>query len=231
MIKTTKFAAVTALALVLGAPAVLAQGQNQTAPGQDQTATEQNGTANVPSLMEIERTVMVRSPTPIEPNVIQNLNTSLQDAIGTAENNTNAKNSNSKAFAASFADVNGTPLYRVATANDLSIYQVQIDAHTGKPIGLAKIFPTGELTPADRAMLANLPNANTSLSDAIGNATGKLGGHAVGAILTRRNGALAYDVTVVNKNGMLQQALVNEANGNVAELPAGNAGYGSSQSR
>jgi hypothetical protein len=107
MRKTTKFAAATALALVLGAPAVFAQGQNQTATGQDQTvtgqdqtATEQNGTANVPTLMEIERTVMVRSPTPIEPNVIQNLNTSLQDAIGTAEGNTNANNSNSKAFAA-----------------------------------------------------------------------------------------------------------------------------------
>ena len=72
-----------------------------------------------------------------------------------------------------------------------------------------------------------LPNAKTSLSDAVGNATGKLGGKAIDAAIIEANGQIAYDVTVVN-NGQVQKASVDRANGKVAALPVPEEGSGSS---
>lgn len=211
MLKTTTLAGAAALALAFGVPAAFAQSAGMTFP-------------------QLENGITTPTPTASEIQTVQNANTSLNDAIGTAQNNTNAKNSKAEAFAAGFADVNGAPLYHVDVTSNGSIYKMQIDANTGKPIGQAKIIPQSQLSKADSALLASLPNAKTSLSDAVGNATGKFGGKAFSAVLTDNNGVPAYHVTVVN-NGQVTQASVDQANGNVAALPAGTEGYGSSSQK
>jgi uncharacterized membrane protein YkoI len=212
MLKTTSMAAAAALALALGTPAAFAQSSSGM------------------TLPQLERGMHNETPTPDQIQMVQNAKTSLSDAINTAQSNTNGQNSNAEAFAASFADVNGAPLYRVDVASNGSIYKMQIDANTGKPIGEAKIIPQSQLSRADGTLLATLPNAKTTLADAVGNATGKLNGKAFSAALTDMNGQPAYDVTVVD-NGQVKQASVDQVNGNVAALPAGTEGYGSSNQK
>jgi uncharacterized membrane protein YkoI len=199
MIRTTTVAAATALALVLGIPAAFAQSSTTPLP------QAQNAALNI-------------TPTASTVTMFDSVKTSLPDAISTAEGNTNGQNSNSKAFAGSFVNDNGAPVYLVDTLSDHSVYQLQIDANTGKPIGQAKIIQESQLPQQESTLLATLANAKTSLSDAIGNATGKLGGKAIDAAITEANGQIAYYVTVVN-NGQVQKASVDQGNGKVASLP------------
>lgn len=208
MIRTTTVAAATALALVLGVPAAFAQ------------------SAVVP-LTQAQNAAVNETPTASTIKMFDNAKTTLPNAISTAEANTNAPNSNSRAFAAAFVNDNGAPIYLVDTLSNDSIYQLQIDANTGKPIGDAKIIRESQLPEPERTLLATLPNAKTSLSNAIGNATGKLGGKAIDAAMTEANGQIVYDVTVVN-NGEIQKASVDQANGKVAALPVPGEGSGSS---
>jgi uncharacterized membrane protein YkoI len=208
MIRTTTVAAATALALVLGVPAAFAQSSTTPLP------QAQNAALNI-------------TPNASMVTMFDNAKTSLPDAISTAEGNTNGRNSNSKAFAASFVNDNGTPVYLVDTLSDHSVYQLQIDANTGKPIGQAKIIQESQLPQQERTLLATLPEAKTSLSDAVGNATGKLGGKAIDAAITEANGQIAYDVTVIN-NGQVEKASIDQANGKVAALPVPGEGSGSS---
>jgi uncharacterized membrane protein YkoI len=126
MIRTTTVAAATALALVLGVPAAFAQ-------------------SAVAPLTQAQNAAVNERPTPATIKMFENVNTSLPNAIGTAESNTNGQNSNSRAFAAAFVNDNGAPIYLVDTLSNDSIYQLQIDANTGKPIGDAKIIRESQL--------------------------------------------------------------------------------------
>lgn len=208
MIRTTTVAAATALALVLGVPAAFAQ-------------------SAVTPLTQAQNAAVNERPTSATIKMFENINTSLPNAIGTAEANTNAPNSNSRAFAAAFVNGNGAPIYLVDTLSNNSVYRLQIGPNAGKPIGNAKILEESQLPQQERTLMATLPNAKTSLSDAIGNAMGKLGGKAIDAAITEANGQIAYDVTVVN-NGQVQKASVDQANGKVAALPVPGEGSGSS---
>ncbi len=208
MKKTTRLAAATAMVLVLGVPAAFAQSSGMT-------------------ITKAQNTAMTQTPSASTIKLFEQAKTALPDAISTAEQNAAGQNENSKAFAAAFVDQNGTPVYLVDTAANNSVYELQIDANSGKPIGNAKITKESELNSQAKTMLSALPNAKTSLADAIGNATGKLGGKAINAAMTDNNGQMGYIVTVVD-NGQVKKASVDQANGNVAALPETGGGYGSS---
>lgn len=169
----------------------------------------------------------------------QQAKTSLEQAIGTAQDHTNGK-----AVMAAFQDENGKPVYRVTTLQNNAIWQGRIDANSGDLVGNGKTTQVSELSQKDQTLLKEVQSAPNSLKDAINAAEGAVqnnnnnqasnnnneqnNGKAIAAALQSQQGKLAYKIDVV-RNHQIEAMNVNPTTGKVAsEAGAMTEGSGSS---
>ncbi|MEA2904764.1 MAG: hypothetical protein QOI12_2151 [Alphaproteobacteria bacterium] len=94
----------------------------------------------------------------------------------------------------------GTPVYKVRTRRDLTVWDSEIDARTGQVIGAGATTPEAQLGDDDRSELAGLVRVpSASLLQAVVTAENS-GGKVVSAEVEEINGRSAYELIVV-KNG------------------------------
>ena len=135
------------------------------------------------------------------------------DAISAVE-----RQSRGKAVDIAFALDHGKRVYRVKTYQDGAVWEGTLDATTGALIGRGKTTNEAQLDQEDRAELAGLKSARTSLTEAVANVQRQLGGKAFDAGLEQKGGNVVYEIKLV-KNGSVLGATVDLASGQVTPDP------------
>jgi uncharacterized membrane protein YkoI len=136
------------------------------------------------------------------------------DAISTVE-----RQSRGKAVDISFALDHGKRIYRVKTYQNGAVWEGTLDATTGALIGHGKTTNEARLDAEDRAEIAGLKTARTSLAEAVVNVQTQLGGKAFDAGLEQKGGNVVYEISLV-KDGSVVGATVDPASGQVSPDPA-----------
>jgi uncharacterized membrane protein YkoI len=115
-----------------------------------------------------------------------------------------------KAIDASFEAKADAPAYRVKVYYNNLVWEGLVDANTGKLIGRATTTPENRLDQEDRAELAALHQAKTTLAEAVKAAERHTGGQAIDPGLEQRSGTVAYEIQIV-KDGAVHRLKVDPA--------------------
>ena len=192
MHRMTGFAALLASVLVAAAPlaAAVAQPANQPA----------KPPANAPG-----------NPPPVGPKealaAFGKAKITLTDAVAAGE-----QQSGGKAVDATFGGGSSNPAYRVTIYRNKTLWEGLFDANTGKPIGQANTIPENQLDDREKAELAGIDQAKTTLAQAIKAAEQQGGGKAIDAGIEQRGGKMSYEIAIV-KAGAVQPMTVDPATG------------------
>jgi uncharacterized membrane protein YkoI len=117
-----------------------------------------------------------------------------------------------KGMDVSFEAKGGTPAYRTKVYHNNTVWEGLVDANTGKVIGQGTTTPEAQLDQEDKAELAALTDAKTTLADAVKAAEQQVGGKAIIAGIEQRGGKVEYEIQVV-RGGNIQQMVVDPATG------------------
>jgi uncharacterized membrane protein YkoI len=123
--------------------------------------------------------------------------------------------SGSKVIDASFDAGDGKPVYKVKTYQNNSVWEGTIDAQSGQVIGVGTTTQESQLDQEDKAELAGLQHATTTLAQAVDTAEKRGAGKAISAGLEETNGKIVYEVLVV-KNGSIQKVVIDPKTGQIA---------------
>jgi uncharacterized membrane protein YkoI len=127
-----------------------------------------------------------------------------------------AKHANgSKVIDASFDTGNGKPIYKVKTYQSNAVWEGIVDAQSGQIIGVGTITQESQLDQEDKAELAGLQQATTTLAQAVDIAERRGAGKAISAGLEETNGKIVYEVHVM-KNGSIQKVVIDPKTGQIA---------------
>jgi uncharacterized membrane protein YkoI len=144
-----------------------------------------------------------------EIKVFANVQISVRDVIKIAEENS----AGAKVVDVSFDGRADRLAYRVKTYQHDEIWDVTIDASTGKIIGDGIVMPVSTLDVKDKTKLVGFSTAGIDLSDVVPIAEAYGSGKAVSAGLEEENGKLVFLVVVVT-DGSLKQISVDPSEQN-----------------
>ena len=108
----------------------------------------------------------------------------------------------------------GAPVYKVKTYQNNAVWEGMIDAQSGKVVGSGTTTPEAKLDQEDKAELAGLQKATTTLAQAVKAAETYDTGKAMSAGLEETNGKIVYEVTVV-KSGSARKLVVDPNSGQI----------------
>jgi uncharacterized membrane protein YkoI len=146
-----------------------------------------------------------------EVQAFEAVKTPLSGAISIAETH-----SGGKALDVSFENRHGKPAYRVKTLQNNQVWEGLVDANSGQIIGRGKSTHESKLDREDKAELAGLRTAKTTLAQATATAERQSGGKAIDAGLEETRGKVAYEVEIV-KDRRVRTLTVDPGNGQVAQ--------------
>ena len=135
-------------------------------------------------------------------------------ALATAIAAANKHTSGGVVVDASFDAGNGKPAYKVKTYLKSSVWEGIVDAATGQVTGAGKTTPESELDQEDKAELAGLQQATTTLAQAVDTAEGQVAGKAISAGLEETNGKIVFEVMVL-KNGSVRKIVIDPKTGQI----------------
>jgi uncharacterized membrane protein YkoI len=144
-----------------------------------------------------------------EIKVFANVQISVRDVIKIAEESS----AGAKVVDVSFDGRADRLAYRVKTYQHDEIWDVTIDASTGKIIGDGIVMPVSTLDVKDKTKLVGFSTAGIDLSDVVPIAEAYGSGKAVSAGLEEENGKLVFLVVVVT-DGSLKQISVDPSEQN-----------------
>ncbi len=145
-----------------------------------------------------------------ELSAFQNVKIPLPQAISTGIQHVGS----GKGMDVSFESKGGTPAYRTKVYHNHSVWEGLIDANNGQVIGQGTTVSESRLDREDKAELAGLNNAKTTLAEAVKTAEQHAGGKAIDAGIEERGGRVAYEIQVV-KSGGIHQVSVDPATGRI----------------
>jgi uncharacterized membrane protein YkoI len=158
-----------------------------------------------------ENEVGAEKPSNTTLKAFEQVKVSIDDAISATEGTKGGT-----VIGASFDVRNGNPIYRVKTYQNNSVWEGMVDAQTGNMIGTGKTTPENQLDQEDKAELAGLSQAYTSLAEAVVMAEDRDAGRAISVGLEETNGKIVFEVKVVDKYASVKKMVVDPKNG----LPA-----------
>jgi uncharacterized membrane protein YkoI len=135
---------------------------------------------------------------------------SLGGAIAAADK----QSRNGKVIDVSFDRGNGKPVYKVKTYQNNTVWEGVVDAQSGQVIGAGKTTQESLLDQEDKAELAGLQQATTTLAQAVNTAEKRVAGKAISAGLEETNGKIVFEVMIV-KNGSVQKIVIDPKTGQV----------------
>lgn len=204
MHRMTGFAALLAAAVMTVAPIGIAAAQQTGAPpkaggpqggppqgGAQQGGAQQGGVPDMKAALD----------------AFGQAKTSLSDAVAAGE-----KQAGGKAVDATFGGGPTNPAFRVTVYKDKSLWEGLFDANTGQPVGQSNTIPESQLDAQEKADLAGVEQAKTTLAQAIKAAEQAGGGKAIDAGIEQRGGKMSYEIAVV-KNGAVQPMTVDPTTG------------------
>ena len=113
---------------------------------------------------------------------------------------------------ASFDSGDGKLTYKVKTYQNSSVWEGIVDAASGQVTGVGKTTPESELDEEDKAELAGLKQATTTLAQAVDTAEKYVAGKAMSAGLEETNGKIVFEVMVL-KNGSVRKMVIDPKTG------------------
>jgi uncharacterized membrane protein YkoI len=120
----------------------------------------------------------------------------------------------SKVIDVSFNGSNGKPVYKVKTYQNSSVWEGLIDAQSGQVIGEGKSTQESQLDEEDKAELAGLQQAATTLEQAVNTAERRVAGKAISAGLEETKGKVVFEIMIV-KSGSVQKIVIDPKTGHV----------------
>ena len=135
-------------------------------------------------------------------------------ALATAIAAANKHTSGGAVVDASFDAGNGKPAYKVKTYQNNSVWEGIVDAASGQVSGVGKTTPESELDQEDKAELAGLQQATTTLAQAVDTAERQVAGKAISAGLEETNGKVVFEVLVL-KNGSIRKIVIDPKTGEI----------------
>jgi uncharacterized membrane protein YkoI len=122
--------------------------------------------------------------------------------------------SGSRVIDTSFDAGNGKPVYKVKTYQSNSVWEGIVDAQSGQVVGVGTTTQDSQLDQEDKAELAGLQHATTTLAQAVGTAEKRGVGKAISAGLEETNGKIVYEVMIV-KNSSIQKVVIDPKTGQI----------------
>jgi uncharacterized membrane protein YkoI len=135
-------------------------------------------------------------------------------ALATAIAAANKHTSGGAVVDASFDAGNGKPAYKVKTYQNSSVWEGIVDAASGQVTGVGKTTPESELDQEDKAELAGLKQATTTLAQAVDTAEKQVAGKAISAGLEETDGKIVFEVMVL-KNGSVRKIVIDPKTGQI----------------
>ena len=135
-------------------------------------------------------------------------------ALATAIAAANKHTSGGAVVDVSFDVGNGKPAYKVKTYQNSSVWEGIVDAASGQVTGVGKTTPESELDQEDKAELAGLKQATTTLAQAVDTAEKQVVGKAISAGLEETNGKIVFEVMVL-KNGSVRKIVIDPKTGQI----------------
>jgi uncharacterized membrane protein YkoI len=132
---------------------------------------------------------------------------SVPDAIAVAEKHSNG----GKVLEVSF-DAKKGATYALRTYQNHEVWEGSIDANSGQLLGPGKTTPESKLDAEDKAELAGLEAASTTLADAVRAAEQRTRGRAISAGLEDNKGGVVWEV-VVASNGKARKVVIDPKTG------------------
>ena len=114
----------------------------------------------------------------------------------------------------SFDAGNGTPVYKVKTYQNSSVWEGTVDAASGQVVGIGKTTKESELDQEDKAELAGLPQATVTLAQAVDFAEKRDAGKAISAGLEETKGKIVFEVMIV-KDGSVRKISIDPKTGQI----------------
>ena len=100
------------------------------------------------------------------------------------------------------------------TYQNSSVWEGIVDAASGHVTGVGKTTPESELDQEDKAELAGLKQATTTLAQAVDTAEKQVVGKAISAGLEETNGKIVFEVMVL-KNGAVRKIVIDPKTGQI----------------
>jgi uncharacterized membrane protein YkoI len=126
-----------------------------------------------------------------------------------------AKHASGRVIDASFDAGNGKPGYKVKTYQSNAVWEGIVDAQSGQIFGAGTTTQESQLDKEDKAELAGLQHATTTLAQAVDSAERRSAGKAISAGLEETNGKIVYEVLIV-KDGSTQKVVIDPKTGQIA---------------
>ena len=166
-----------------------------------------------PKLLQVaaaEQEIKVEQVSKVELKAFSQVKVALATAIAAANKHT----SGGAVVDASFDAGNGKPAYKVKTYQNSSVWEGIVDAASGQVTGVGKTTPESELDQEDKAELAGLKQASTTLARSVDTAEQQVAGKAISAGLEETNGRIVFEVMVV-KNGSVRKIVIDPKTGQI----------------
>ena len=157
-----------------------------------------------------EQEIKAEHASKVELEAFSQVQVALAAAIAAANKHT----SGGAVVDASFDAGNGKPTYKVKTYQNSSVWEGIVDAASGQVTGVGKTTPENELDQEDKAELAGLKQATTTLAQAVDIAEKQVAGKAFSAGLEEANGKIVFEVMVL-KNGAVRKIVIDPKTGQI----------------
>ena len=157
-----------------------------------------------------EQEIKAEQASKVELKAFRQVKVALATAIAAAKTHTRG----GVVVDASFDAGNGKPSYKVKTYQNSSVWEGIVDAASGQVTGAGKTTPESELDQEDKAELAGLQQATTTLAQAVDIAEGQVAGKAISAGLEETNGKIVFEVMVL-KNGSVRKIVIDPKTGQI----------------
>ena len=114
----------------------------------------------------------------------------------------------------SFDAGNGTPVFKVKTYQNSSVWEGTVDAVSGQVVGIGKTTKESDLDQEDKAELAGLPHATVTLAQAVDIAEKRDAGKAISVGLEETKGKIVFEVMIV-KDGSVRKISIDPKTGEI----------------
>ena len=114
----------------------------------------------------------------------------------------------------SFDAGNGTPVFKVKTYQNSSVWEGTVDAVSGQVVGIGKTTKESDLDQEDKAELAGLPHATVTLAQAVEIAEKRDAGKAISVGLEETKGKIVFEVMIV-KDGSVRKISIDPKTGQI----------------
>ena len=157
-----------------------------------------------------EQEIKTEHASKVELKAFSQVKVALAAAIAVANKHT----SGGAVVDASFDAGSGKPTYKVKTYQNNSVWEGIVDAASGQVSGVGKTTPESELDQEDKAELAGLQQATTTLAQAVDTAERQVAGKAISAGLEETNGKIVFEIMVL-KSGSVRKIVIDPKTGQI----------------